>query len=227
MTDPFVAPLIFVIGPRRSGTNFAEVLLTENLDCRIADLNRNPIRPEQARRPNLFTALGNKHDITAARLEAMLEAGGRILAQSRNPVDWLIARCRYQALIDTETAEAVIARQMHRWIAREYAGFWQTVLDVRDRGAEDRILVQRYEDVLTDPVAALKRVADRFGLTVWRTPPHVPDRELRPGGNMGLPYVVAPDPFNQYDRIAHADKHAAMRESLSAALAARLGYEIA
>lgn len=218
-------PLIFVLGPRRSGTNFAELLIGENLACHVADLNRNPVKNQSFPRPHLFELFGGKHDIDAENLRAMVEAGGYIVAQSRNPVDWLIARCRYQSLINAETASRLIRKNMRSWLENEYAQFWATIRSKLAELPQGRITTVRYEDAVLDPKTYLANLSDCIGLPLLIETPIIPTQEIRPGGGRGESFVERGDPFKRYLRSDYQEQIFLVQDVLSTDLLEFLNYD--
>ena len=217
---------VFVVGPRRSGTNFLETLVGMNFSAPVADLNRRPVSKPVGPRLSLFEEMGNKHDITPWFLEKVLDRNGLIFAVVRNPIDWLIARGRFQSRINPETADEQIKEKAHFWMQREWNGFVSLALDRMAADASGHFFnVFRYEDLLVRPRASLEKIAEILGENVCELSGNV-ERELAPNGTIGKVFEKPDDPFACYDRNQFPYEVAVAKKEANSELAGRLNYEL-
>jgi len=166
--------LIKILGIQRSGTNYLRQLLKKNLPPGVLVLGPS--------------ALGNKHDTYS--IEEMLEwlqrhrrgylhdhfDKVRIVVTVRSPMSWTIGHLRH-------IAQNLVLKRRSVFKAgapKDHAVLIQSSLNPRYQSWRklcenypDRVVFQRFEDLLADPKAALTRLAERFGIADLFKPEHV------------------------------------------------------
>lgn len=217
--------MFFVIAPRRSGSNFLERLLLDNLNYDVANLNRKD-RPEpEERRPHVHDQYGNKHDISPAQVAKMLEDDGKVVALSRNPQDWIIAQSRYYKRYNPDASEEAITNNQEKWVKNSYNRFWRVIFSQVERGRD--IYILRYEDLLVQPEKTIEAIASHFNLrSELSSKIVILDREVHPNGGIGVKFERPADPFSCYDPVEHESYLEKARGFFDTEILKKLRYEL-
>lgn len=221
MTEKKENDLIVVLGPRRSGTNYLETLLEKNLSCRVANINSVDSLKRQSR-PHLYHSLGGKHDIGIDTIKRINLEGGLVIAQSRNPIDWIISRSKYYLRMSPENQEHDIPAKIPKWVREEYNKFFEIV---RSTKSEARSILLKYEDTATNPSSAIQKISEELLIQKRQAEVIKIDKEMAPGGNPSGQFKVK-NPYRQYSRDGNAKIIEAAAPEFDKATLSWLGYEL-
>lgn len=169
--------VVFVLGARRSGTNYLERLILSNFSCKVANLNNSvsAALKNDVRRPWLYNLVGLKHSTGALTKTRDLEL--RSLVIVREPASWLDARTRYAIkYMGMSRNEALLSAPA--WIENEYNSFYAEAIRLNH-------VVVKYEELVKDPLVIRRYFSGSINIMQRFRGFENVSYEIMPGGGKG------------------------------------------